>query len=103
MAKPEVFIVQRAFVVDGRRVLRRGTRLAASDPAVKGNERNLMAADQGLVEQATAAPGELRNTPQEPRNTPTKAELLEEAEAKGVKVPSNATKAEIAEAIEEAE
>ena len=103
MAKnPDVYVVARAFVVDGRRVMRRGTRLAANDPAVKGNERNLIAADEGLgVEQATAAPGERRSIFR--RNTPTKAELLEQAEEKGVDVPSNATKAEIAEALEEAE
>ena len=101
MAKTDVYVVTRAFVVDGRRVMRRGTRLAGNDPAVKGNERNLIAADEGLnVEQATAAPGERRGIFH--RKSPTKAELIEQAEEQGIEVKSSATKAEIAEALEEA-
>jgi hypothetical protein len=77
--RSDVYVVNRAFVFGGRKVMRRGTLLSADDPAVAGNERNLSLTND-RVEQATAAPGEKRNTPQETRNTPTKAEQADETE-----------------------
>ena len=62
MAKSDIYIVKRAFITNGRQIVRRGTRLLGNDPLVKGNEHLMMLATEGFeVEQATARPGEKRN------------------------------------------
>ena len=43
------------------------------------------------------------NAPAEPAKVPTKAELIEQAEAAGIEVKANQTKAEIAAALEAGE
>lgn len=101
MGKNDIYIVKRPFITNGRQIVRRGTRLLGKDPLVKGNEHLMVIATDGFdVEQASARPGERRNVTPAPE--PTKAELLAEAESKGIEVKSYATKAEIAEALEEA-
>jgi hypothetical protein len=104
MGKNDIYIVRRPFITEGRRIVRRGTRMLGNDPLVKGNEHLFELASDGFdVEQATARPGEKRNVqPVQETKEPTKAELLDQAKDKGVKVNANATKAEIAEALEEA-
>lgn len=95
--KSDVYIVRRSFSPDGRRVMRRGTRVLASDPTYKANRSMFVLADADLfddIEQATAAPGEKRNAP-------TKSELLKAADELGADVPATATKAEISDAIAE--
>lgn len=104
MGKHDIYIVKRPFVTNERQFVRRGTRMLGNDSRIKGNEHLFELASDGLdVEQATARPGEKRNVQpvKEPKER-TKAELLEEAESKGVEVKPYATKAEIAEALEEA-
>lgn len=99
MAKTaEVFIVRKSFSPDGRRVVRRGTRVLSNDKLYKDHKDRFMRADADLfdsdVEQATAAPGEKRNMP-------SKANLLKAADQVGADVSESDTKAEIAEAIVE--
>ena len=102
--KNDIYIVKRPFLVAGRKIVRKGTRLLGSDPLVRGNEHLMVLASEGFdVEQASARPGEKRNvTPAPETKEPTKAELLEEAKSKGVEVKPYLTKAEIAEALEQA-
>ena len=101
MANQDIYIVRRPFIANGRQIIRKGHRLLGNDPLVKGNEHLMVLATDGFdVEAASAAPGERRNV--NPAKEPTKAELLEEAKSKGVDVKPYATKAEIAEALEEA-
>ena len=76
----DIYIVKRPFLVAGRKIVRKGTRLLGSDPIVKGNEHLMVLATEGFdVEQASARPGERRNvTPAPEVKEPTKAELLAE-------------------------
>lgn len=103
MGKNDIYVVQRPFVVNGRQLVRRGTRMRGDDVRFVDDDRLMIRADDGMgVEQATAAPGEKRNVAKSDKPEPTKADLIAEAEAKGIDVKSNATKAEIAEALDEA-
>lgn len=99
MAKQnDVYVARIAFSPDGRRVVRRGTRVLSNDPVYKANRERFVRADADLfdsdVEQATAAPGEKRNAPK-------KDDLLKAAKRLGAEVKPSDTKAEISEAIAE--
>ena len=104
MGKNDIYIVKRPFITNGRKFVRAGTRLLGNDPLVRDNAHLMVLASEGFdVEEATARPGERRNVTTAPETKePTKAELLEQAKSRGIEVKSYATKAEIAEALEEA-
>lgn len=66
--------VRRTFMVNGK-LYRKGTIVDASDPVVAGRE----AAFAPVIEQATAAPGEVRTTPaREKQQDAVKEEKTEE-------------------------
>src|SRR5688500_6633773 len=101
MSTNDTYLVQRPCHANGPQLVRRARPLRRGDPAVRGHEPPQALATGGVdVGQASAAPGERRNVT--PAKEPTKAELLELAKSKGVEVQPYATKAEIAEALEEA-
>ena len=59
--KPEKFVIALAGFLSPGRQVHKGDLFAADDPIIKGRESMFKAVEE-VVEQATAAPGELRAT-----------------------------------------
>ena len=57
--KPTFLRCTEGFILSGRRVVKGGEVVSATDPVVKGNERYFEPLE-GVVERATRAPGEMR-------------------------------------------